>query len=75
MSPYNITPPFMERSCQPYTILYMAATRATNSVWHVVHRWGSIHPGLYYQGKEFPFLGTGKSTSYNTMPFSTVILS
>jgi hypothetical protein len=56
ISPPKSTTTFTVRSCQPCTILWMAATMVTHSVCHSIHRWGSIYLAWYYQLWEFTFL-------------------
>jgi len=65
------TTPFTRRS--PCTILWMAATIVTNSVWYSVNGQGSIYLGWNYQYKQFTFLEIRKSTPPNAMPFSAAI--
>ena len=71
ISSSNGTTSFTRRS--PCTILWMAATKVRNSVWHSVYGQGSIYLRWNYQLKEFTFLEIRKSTPVNTMPFSAAI--
>jgi hypothetical protein len=73
--PPKSTTPLTVRSCQPCTILWMAATMVIHSVWHSVHRWGSIYLAWYYRLREFTLLGIQTSTRCSRKSFSTQIFS
>ena len=53
--------PFTGRSRQPCTILWMAATTATNSAWHFIHGWGSSYPGCITSTENSHCLAGGNS--------------